>query len=132
MLKTIILITIFWKNFNLSYISWTHYLNNEYSKNLYINEIFWLVLNRSNRFTIILLIQQKRVNSFLFVLSDSNKSINWIVWLIFISKNANRWFWLFDSLFFSFWNKIVIFFKNSFFLYLSSLQTNIWIWKSIS
>ena len=109
MLKIIVLITIFKKK-NLNYISWTYRLKSEYSKNLYIKKIFWLVLNRSNRFTMISSIQRKRVDLFLLVLSNSHKSMNWIVWFIFMSKNTNQRFWLFDSLFFSFWNKIVTLF----------------------
>ena len=101
----------------MSYMSWTHCLKNEYSKNLYIKEIFWFVLNRSNRFAIISSIQRERVDSFLLVLNNSNESMNWIVWFIFMSKNTNRRFWLFDSLFFNFWNKIVtLFFFSIFFV----------------
>ena len=91
----------------MSYISWTYCLKNEYSKNLYIKKISWFALNRSNRFAIISSIQRKRVDSFLLVLSNSNKLMSWIVWFFFMSKNANRRFWLFDSLLFNFWSKIV-------------------------
>ena len=53
----------------------------------------------------------------MLVLNDSNESMNWIVWFNFTSKNTSWRFWLFDSLFFNFWNKIVIlFFFSTFFV----------------